>query len=367
MVLQEIQALNMVIVVLIYVGVERAGIDEDGYRPTSACRISSIRTDTSCCPLRPEAAAIICRRPPGRRPRWTSIASRVNSDTVTCRREASSRSRASKSSGSFTVVRFMVCQHTMTGTRPYGAPGPEFGVHDMGMPAWGGLVSQFPGSDRSGPMAPVQLPQSCSKSDTLLSVLVVRRTGRVPWLLVATLCASLLGFGCAATHSDASKAGDGGVIVEQLSPVVQALLADDFNKWEALPSTCLGQIKAGSVHAALIPSSQEEWAIATFEPAPGCQYSLNPAGPGLPLRPVPVDQIGPWGHRPVGVFGKSSGGAWRMNGEGSIPFPCPAPAGVTTPASEFPAAPSSVLAAWKITYAANCTNAYYPVQPRTSY
>lgn len=40
------------------------------------------------------------------------MASLVTSEIVAPRRAASCRSRASKSSGSFTVVRFIICQHT---------------------------------------------------------------------------------------------------------------------------------------------------------------------------------------------------------------------------------------------------------------
>ena len=71
-----------------------------------------MRTETSCDPLRPAAVAIIRRRPVGRAPRWFSMASRVSSETVIRLLSASCLSRVSRSSGSFTVVRFMVCQHT---------------------------------------------------------------------------------------------------------------------------------------------------------------------------------------------------------------------------------------------------------------
>lgn len=99
----------MVLVVGIDIGIEWTSIDEQTYRPASRRRISSIRSDTSVRPLRPAFA------PPNRRPesspRWTRMASRVSSEMVVPRLSASCRSRASTSSGSFTVVRFMVCQH----------------------------------------------------------------------------------------------------------------------------------------------------------------------------------------------------------------------------------------------------------------
>jgi len=56
--LEQFEALGVVVVVCVDVGVERAGVDEKGYRETSLRRISSMRTETSCEPLRPAAAAI---------------------------------------------------------------------------------------------------------------------------------------------------------------------------------------------------------------------------------------------------------------------------------------------------------------------
>lgn len=72
--------------------------------------ICSIRSEMSVCPLRPAAAARSCRRPPRR---WASSAERVTSEMVLPRRLASCRKRSSSSSGIFTVVRTMVCQHTV--------------------------------------------------------------------------------------------------------------------------------------------------------------------------------------------------------------------------------------------------------------
>ena len=115
--LQQTEAFIMVTVVGVDVGIERAGVDQEGYRFTSARRISSIRSETSGVPLRPTPAAIKRRRPL-HAPRCFSIASLVNSETVVPRRSAPWRSRASRSSGSFTVVRFMVCRHTISSGRP---------------------------------------------------------------------------------------------------------------------------------------------------------------------------------------------------------------------------------------------------------
>jgi hypothetical protein len=60
---EQFEALGVVVVVFVDVGVERAGVDEESYRETSSRRISSMRTETSCEPLLPAAEAINFRRP----------------------------------------------------------------------------------------------------------------------------------------------------------------------------------------------------------------------------------------------------------------------------------------------------------------
>ena len=62
-VLEQFKALGVVVVVCVDVGVDRAGIDKEGYRETSWRRISSMRTETSCEPLLPAAEAMNFRRP----------------------------------------------------------------------------------------------------------------------------------------------------------------------------------------------------------------------------------------------------------------------------------------------------------------
>ena len=103
---EQIEAGRVVPVVGVDVRVQRAGLDDQCDAPTSLARISSIRSEMSCRPLDPAAAASNRRRVRGP-PRCASMASRVSSDTVVPRRSASWRSRASRSSGSFTVVRCM--------------------------------------------------------------------------------------------------------------------------------------------------------------------------------------------------------------------------------------------------------------------
>lgn len=102
---EQLQAGGVVDVVGVDVGVKGAGVDDQCDWAISAARISSILSEMSLCPLRPLAAAPSCRRPPA--PRCCSSAVRVTSAIVTPRRSASWRSRASRSSGSFTVVRRM--------------------------------------------------------------------------------------------------------------------------------------------------------------------------------------------------------------------------------------------------------------------
>ncbi len=45
--LEQFEALGVVVIVCVDIGVERAGVDEQGYRETSLRRISSMRTETS--------------------------------------------------------------------------------------------------------------------------------------------------------------------------------------------------------------------------------------------------------------------------------------------------------------------------------
>jgi len=102
---EQLQAGRVVGVVGVDVGVEGPGVEDQRDGAISEARISSIRSETSLWPLRPPAAALRRRRSPA--PRCCSSAVRVTSAIVTPRRSASWRSRASRSSGSFTVVRRM--------------------------------------------------------------------------------------------------------------------------------------------------------------------------------------------------------------------------------------------------------------------
>ena len=61
---QQFKAFGVMPIVRIDVRIERTGIDDQCYRSTSAARISSIRSDTSDCPLRPAPAASSRRRRP---------------------------------------------------------------------------------------------------------------------------------------------------------------------------------------------------------------------------------------------------------------------------------------------------------------
>jgi hypothetical protein len=104
--LEKFEARLVVSIVSIDVCEERPGVDDQRDEPNSAARISSIRSEISVRPLAPAPAAR-SRLRPSRPPRCASIASLVISEMVVPRRCASWRSRASRSSGNFTVVRFM--------------------------------------------------------------------------------------------------------------------------------------------------------------------------------------------------------------------------------------------------------------------
>ncbi len=102
---EKLQAGTVVRVVGVYVGVERAGVDDQCDGAISEPMISSMRSEISCVPLRAAAAPVSRRLRP--LPRCASSAVRVICAMVTPWRLASCRSRASRSSGSFTVVRCM--------------------------------------------------------------------------------------------------------------------------------------------------------------------------------------------------------------------------------------------------------------------
>lgn len=188
---------------------------------------------------------------------------------------------------------------------------------------------------------------------------------RLQMLAASTLLLGLAA--CNSSHrvgsSDTAATSPAVVSVTPLSTSDASAITQAFDSWESLPATCFGQIKSGTTQFAELSSSGIAWAIADFVPVAGCSYSLNPAGPGLAPRPVPVSQIGPWGHAPVvGVFQKVFG-TWAMNDEGGKPFPCPAPGGAA-PGPGNGALPVSVVSAWGLTYAANCALVTYPFQPR---
>jgi hypothetical protein len=137
-----------------------------------------------------------------------------------------------------------------------------------------------------------------------------------------------------------------------------------FQSWEELPASCRAAIVPASDRYAKVSSSGITWAIARFEPAPGCTAGEDPAYPGGPPQPLTPDQIGPFGggFRPLGVFEKVNG-TWTMNEEGGSPFPCPAPGG-QPPEQGNGSLPPNVLAAWRLSYASNCANVTYPPTPR---
>lgn len=138
-----------------------------------------------------------------------------------------------------------------------------------------------------------------------------------------------------------------------------------FATWERLPATCPGSIVPNSDRYALV--RDVEWAMATFGPAATCTQTLAPATAGGPTRSVDPMRVGPFAETnglPVAVFEKQPGGSWVMNEEGGSPFPCPA-AGGMAPGPGNGAVPAPALAAWGLSYAANCAFPSYPSQPRT--
>lgn len=72
--LQQLRTRLVVLVVGIDVGVERTRVNDDSYGVTSLPKISSIRSEMSCRPLRPAAFAPSTRRPGVPSPRSSSSA-----------------------------------------------------------------------------------------------------------------------------------------------------------------------------------------------------------------------------------------------------------------------------------------------------
>jgi hypothetical protein len=147
-----------------------------------------------------------------------------------------------------------------------------------------------------------------------------------------------------------------------------------FIEWEKLPSSCQSQIVGGSLRIATIKASGESWATADFKPVQNCTYSLAPARPGGPPRPVAVNQLLPWSEIPqpvVGVFEQPHGGNWTMNDEAGrtylrIVFPCAVGPGGTPPGPGNGAIPLPVLRAWNLTPRSidKCGNVNDPLEPQ---
>jgi hypothetical protein len=141
-------------------------------------------------------------------------------------------------------------------------------------------------------------------------------------------------------------------------------LSSAFDSWESMQPTCGGQPIAGSVKIATIRASGISWATADFEPVPSCIDYVSPsAGPSS--QTIPPDQVPPFEAvpgPPLGVFEQLPGSSWTMNEEGGTEFPCPAPRGAA-PGPGNGSIPTPVLAAWHLSYAADCSNVAYPQQP----
>lgn len=144
------------------------------------------------------------------------------------------------------------------------------------------------------------------------------------------------------------------------------LIVSAFNSWEELPATCQALLVPGSLRVATLASTGVAWAMAAFKPVPDCSFTMGPASPGGPPRPIRIEQIGPWGREPqppIGVFQRPPGQGWTMNSEGGKPFPCPAPGGIA-PGPGNGALPAELIRKWDLRYATNCAEVSYPMRPR---
>jgi hypothetical protein len=188
--------------------------------------------------------------------------------------------------------------------------------------------------------------------------------------IVAVLVIALL-FGGISSCSSSSKGAE--VVTHPAAADVNSI-GHAFSEWEQLPTTCPGEIIAGTLRIATVTGTGDSWATANFEAGPTCSESLAPGKPGEAPRPIPVSEIWPWGEKiqpVVAVFQKTSTEPWRMNGEaGSINgkrvFPCSVGPGGTAPGFGNGAIPADVLSAWgwHASSAGTCSRLGYPLAPQ---
>ncbi len=137
------------------------------------------------------------------------------------------------------------------------------------------------------------------------------------------------------------------VLVFQLDAATEAGMVEAFDTYEALPATCTSETIPGTVYLATVKATGVSFAVAGFQPAPGC-YSRNVAGQISPGGAISAFEVVP--PPPVGLFERQRGGQWVMNTETGKPFPCPPYPSGHGPGPRYPIVPKEVLAAWNIPY-----------------
>jgi hypothetical protein len=115
---------------------------------------------------------------------------------------------------------------------------------------------------------------------------------------------------------------------ESLTPSAQDLAAFEaaYASFRSIPESDIGGVVAGSTHEAFQPSAQLFWGTARYEPSQSAGQDAASFQDG--------------GN--IGVFTRTTGGAWKMVEVGGEPFPCP---------GELPV---DVLSAWGLTTSPYC-------------
>lgn len=187
------------------------------------------------------------------------------------------------------------------------------------------------------------------------------------WLERVCLALACLGAsGCGPSQEARVGASTAEILVFTPTVADVRVLKEAFAKWESIPiSTCPAdalEIAANSLMAATVNGTGESWAIARFIPSETCKIFNLPGANQTAMLSVDPRLLRGLDGAPVAVFERARGANWIMNQEGGAPFPCPAPNG-TPPSKGNGSLPPSVLSAWGLAYAKDCSTVSYPRQP----
>lgn len=185
-----------------------------------------------------------------------------------------------------------------------------------------------------------------------------------------SLPAMILMAGCGGTHTVVSNnsvtpttvSTADGISVSSPTVADAAALKTAVMSSIPTPTTCPPAVVPNSVRIATVAVSGVAWAIAQFQPGPGCTVVGAPlAGSTTPqtMDPFSLEIYDSQSNPPEIVFQRPPNGQWTMNWYGGYPFPCPDPGG-KVPGPGVGALPPPVLSAWHLSYAQGCAELRYP-------